>query len=165
MKKDTTTLSISQEVSTLKESLLNYIKELTKMDIKTIYVGMNESDFKKGGNDEIEIDISGTKYKGKKDFSIGNDLVNEQAPKIVEVINNQGDVTVILNKRMDRFKVNQEMISYLQKEAGMVGWFSTAPLKNLTVRYGNIKVNIELEPSVKDKYNLLKKAKTLQAKN
>ena len=154
MKEDTTTLSISQEVTDFKGSLLNYIKELTKMDIKTIYVGMNESDFEKGGNDEIEIDISGTKYKGKKDFSIGNDLVNEQAQKIENVDNNQGDVTVTLNTKMDRFKVNQEMISYLQKKAGMVGWFSTTPLKSLTVKFGKNKVNIELEPSVKDKYKL-----------
>ena len=61
---------------------------------------------------------------------------------------------------------NQKIvIKHLQKETGMVGWFSTAPLKSLTVKKSDGKTNarIRVAQSIKDKYELVDGV--LQAKN
>ena len=91
-----------------------------------------------------------------------------QINKIERVANDgNGNLTVILKNDADDtlFEINTDVIKYLQKEAGMVGWFSTAPLKSLTVKKSDGKTNarIRVAQSIKDKYELVDGV--LQAKN
>ena len=150
------------------KTLLAYIEKLTNVDIDSVYVGKNEQDFNsENGNEGIKI-IYDEEYAGSITFESGKDVLDTQKQKIEKISTDEnGNLTVILKNDTDDtlFEINTDVIKHLQKEAGMVGWFSTAPLKSLTVKKSDEKTNarIRVAQSIKDKYELVDGV--LQAKN
>lgn len=150
------------------KTLLAYIEKLTNVDIDSVYVGKNEQDFNsENGNEGIKI-IYDEEYAGSITFESGKDVLDTQKQKIEKISTDEnGNLTVILKNDTDDtlFEINTDVIKHLQKEAGMVGWFSTAPLKSLTVKKSDGKTNarIRVAQSIKDKYELVDGV--LQAKN
>lgn len=150
------------------KTLLAYIEKLTNVDIDSVYVGKNEQDFNsENGNEGIKI-IYDEEYAGSITFESGKDVLDTQKQKIEKISTDEnGNLTVILKNDTDDtlFEINTDVIKHLQKETGMVGWFSTAPLKSLTVKKSDGKTNarIRVAQSIKDKYELVDGV--LQAKN
>lgn len=150
------------------KTLLSYIEKLTNVDIDSVCVGKNEQDFNsENGNEGIKI-IYDEEYAGSITFESGKDVLDTQKQKIEKISTDEnGNLTVILKNDTDDtlFEINTDVIKHLQKEAGMVGWFSTAPLKSLTVKKSDGKTNarIRVAQSIKDKYELVDGV--LQAKN
>lgn len=150
------------------KTLLAYIEKLTNVDIDSVYVGKNEQDFNsENGNEGIKI-IYDEEYAGSITFESGKDVLDTQKQKIEKISTDEnGNLTVILKNDTDDtlFEINTYVIKYLQKEAGMVGWFSTAPLKSLTVKKSDGKTNarVRVAQSIKDKYELVDGV--LQVKN
>ncbi len=151
------------------KTLLSYIEKLTNVDIDSIYVGKNEQDFNsENGNEGIKIIYDEEEYAGSITFESGKDVLDTQKQKIEKISTDENEnLTVILKNDADDtlFEINTDVIKHLQKEAGMVGWFSTAPLKSLTVKKSDGKTNarIRVAQSIKDKYELVDGV--LQAKN